>query len=31
MNKEENSENMIEIKKLRKDYKMYNSKKERLL
>ena len=31
MNKEENSENMIEIKNLRKDYKMYKSKKARLL
>ena len=31
MNKEENSENIIEIKNLKKDYKMYKSKKARLL
>lgn len=31
MNKEENTENIIEIKNLKKDYKMYKSKKARLL
>ena len=31
MSKEENTENIIEIKNLKKDYKMYNSKKARLL
>lgn len=31
MDKEENAENIIEIKNLKKDYKMYNSKKARLL
>lgn len=31
MNKEENTENIIEIKNLKKEYKMYNSKKARLL
>ena len=31
MTKQENSENIIEIKNLKKDYKMYTSKKARLL
>ena len=31
MSKQEKSENIIEIKNLKKDYKMYNSKKDRLL